>query len=526
MKFVCERCHTRYSIADDKVRQKILKIRCKTCENVITVRDSGPVQTIGFGQQQSPLASAPPPPPAKGPAAAKEWFLAVNGEQTGPMTRADAARRAVHSKSGDEIYAWKDGQDGWKPPEEIAVIAQEMNSLKARPSAPVPRLPAPPPSRPPPPGKPAPARATKPMPAPFTSSPRATGSMGSVPATARVPDSDAFAEEEHTQIQPFDAGVLGAEMLGGRQASSHPAAPAAVLPFTSPAHHRAEQGAAPAPAALDGLFSELTPAPVNPQPGAPMAPASTGMTGFAALAAKRPSTMKFVIAGAVLLALVGAVVLVVLNRPEKQPRLPQEGQPPPVAAARPPAPAPAEQPSRAFIEQEQPRPQPPTPVVREVTRRTGGKQRPAPRTAAAATPSLEPAPLSPDQVNKPHAVAAGERRVPEFRSPRPAAGAAAAHVGAPSNEAIDGVVKKRDNQATLKTCYERALKRDNGLKSARIDVSVTIGTSGIVKAVAMKAPPEFATVESCIKNAVRHWAFPGNSDDYQIDFPVLLQGNQ
>ena len=36
MKFVCERCHTRYSIADDKVRQKILKIRCKTCENVIT----------------------------------------------------------------------------------------------------------------------------------------------------------------------------------------------------------------------------------------------------------------------------------------------------------------------------------------------------------------------------------------------------------------------------------------------------------------------------------------------------------
>ena len=48
MKFVCERCHTRYSIADDKVRQKILKIRCKTCENVITVRD--------------PASSAPEPP--------------------------------------------------------------------------------------------------------------------------------------------------------------------------------------------------------------------------------------------------------------------------------------------------------------------------------------------------------------------------------------------------------------------------------------------------------------------------------
>src|SRR5204862_8159333 len=41
MKFVCERCHTKYSIADDKVRGKVLKVRCKTCQNVITVREAG-----------------------------------------------------------------------------------------------------------------------------------------------------------------------------------------------------------------------------------------------------------------------------------------------------------------------------------------------------------------------------------------------------------------------------------------------------------------------------------------------------
>jgi predicted Zn finger-like uncharacterized protein len=39
MKFVCDRCQTRYSIADEKVRQKILRIRCKTCGNVIVVQD-------------------------------------------------------------------------------------------------------------------------------------------------------------------------------------------------------------------------------------------------------------------------------------------------------------------------------------------------------------------------------------------------------------------------------------------------------------------------------------------------------
>ena len=42
MKFLCDRCKTRYSIGDDRVRGKILKIRCKNCANVITVREGMP----------------------------------------------------------------------------------------------------------------------------------------------------------------------------------------------------------------------------------------------------------------------------------------------------------------------------------------------------------------------------------------------------------------------------------------------------------------------------------------------------
>src|SRR2546430_3640431 len=54
-----------------------------------------------------------------GPAAAREWFVAVNGEQAGPLNRGDAARRILQTKSDDEVYVWKDGLDGWKPPQEI-----------------------------------------------------------------------------------------------------------------------------------------------------------------------------------------------------------------------------------------------------------------------------------------------------------------------------------------------------------------------------------------------------------------------
>jgi len=39
MKFSCDKCSARYTISDEKVRGKLLKIRCKSCGNVIEVRD-------------------------------------------------------------------------------------------------------------------------------------------------------------------------------------------------------------------------------------------------------------------------------------------------------------------------------------------------------------------------------------------------------------------------------------------------------------------------------------------------------
>jgi hypothetical protein len=31
-------------------------------------------------------------------------------------------------------------------------------------------------------------------------------------------------------------------------------------------------------------------------------------------------------------------------------------------------------------------------------------------------------------------------------------------------------------------------------------------------------------VEPCIKNAVKHWAFPPNSEEYATNFPLIMQG--
>src|SRR5215831_4290202 len=107
MKFQCDRCKTRYSIADEKVRGKILKIRCKTCEAVITVREEAspparlapeaaavgtppkgrvlkrPSKTIELSTL-SPSGQMVPQPDVGAPV--KEWFIAVDGAQEGPLS--------------------------------------------------------------------------------------------------------------------------------------------------------------------------------------------------------------------------------------------------------------------------------------------------------------------------------------------------------------------------------------------------------------------------------------------------------
>ena len=157
MKFVCERCHTRYSIADEKVRQKILRIRCKTCGDVIVVHEAGEVPDAGL--KRSPASSSPaarlqaaPPPPPLPLAPVAEWYVSVNGQSHGPFTRLNAARHVLTTRETDDVHVWKDGMSGWKPARDVSVIAREIRIL--RPPLDPPQPPSSPPPPPLPPAKP------------------------------------------------------------------------------------------------------------------------------------------------------------------------------------------------------------------------------------------------------------------------------------------------------------------------------------------------------------------------------------
>jgi len=155
VKFLCDRCKTRYSIGDERVRGKILKIRCKNCNNVITVREGmpevaadeprrkgQPTQAIEAGKELSgangalgaAFASAMTKPP---PALEEEWYVSIEGDQAGPFSLADAQRWVAGKPFDAELHCWSEGFDDWLPVDKVS----HFRGIRKKPPSPT----APPP---------------------------------------------------------------------------------------------------------------------------------------------------------------------------------------------------------------------------------------------------------------------------------------------------------------------------------------------------------------------------------------------
>ncbi|WP_425049624.1 SPFH domain-containing protein [Psychromarinibacter sp. S121] len=78
----------------------------------------------GQAQPAPQAAPAPPPPPAE-----KVWHIAVNGETTGPFSKASLGRMAAAGELTRESYVWTAGQDGWMKAEDVRELAQLFTIL-------------------------------------------------------------------------------------------------------------------------------------------------------------------------------------------------------------------------------------------------------------------------------------------------------------------------------------------------------------------------------------------------------------
>ncbi|MDX2022127.1 MAG: GYF domain-containing protein [Deltaproteobacteria bacterium] len=558
MKFLCERCGTRYSIADEKVRQKILKIRCKSCDNVITLRDSAVSEASPEAAKPAaprPATASLPPPPRPAPPAVvtdrPEWHLAVDGQQKGPFTKAQLAAQVLAQKPGAEIFVWKEGLDGWKEPAKVPEIERALAQAKSAPGGRV----APPPRPPTSPGLPA----AKPLAALAQSAGRSPGGGAAMAVASSVRAADhlgAFDEGEATQIQPLSA-ALAADMMGSSSTLVGPEdddqkTPVANLVgmqggHANGSHVNGNNGHAAAARPPLDLFSDAPSTPFFPPPAAnpgpanhvapaPLAPnmsmgGESGLSQVMSLGgrvSRKPALKIGAIAFVVLLlgaAVTAAVTGYGSNTPkgsavQNKPAANEPGGKTPEEVER----AAAEEANKWFPDQ---------PGGNKVAH-VGGDPRPAaggkkpvagakPTVDPLAPPPLAPAPAGAENIkldNGERKVDLGlaERRALPTRKPV----AASAPV---DQAAIGNVVRRKENQDAVKLCYNRVLRRTGSQAGGRIEVTVNIGISGKVKSVALSSPPALNAVHDCLKQAVNRWHFPAGGEDYETGFTLVLSGS-
>jgi predicted Zn finger-like uncharacterized protein len=130
MKITCQSCQAKYTIADEKVLGKIVKIRCKKCSSTIVVNGSDPSGAASYGDPNAAGQGA-----QQGAGGDEGWTVNVaEGDQ---RTMADADIVAAYQAGiiGAETYCWKDGMGDWLPLREIDSLFDACNATRAVPAA-------------------------------------------------------------------------------------------------------------------------------------------------------------------------------------------------------------------------------------------------------------------------------------------------------------------------------------------------------------------------------------------------------
>ena len=582
MKFVCDRCQTKYSIADEKVLGKILKVRCKSCTNIITVREEGPgagaaarrssapvspVGSVGASAGARPPAPAVPRTPLAPPATAPierraaprpeslaedgvSWYMALDGNRTGPFSRRQLIDRVAPLPKGADVHVWNEKLGSWKPPAEVPALAGDL-AVRRRPPTPAPAPPPPPPF----PG--APRRPTAPA----------------IPLAAAAAPAPARQTGAHPVVGAAIGPGVGLKLPppvappGGRRPTGPMARPIGLADL-APATSSAASGASGIELDIDPSSMLETPAPqrhmlhglgtngvAHGDQSASNGTSSTSMTAeksdvlntlnLASASGAGPSprllSSEAVVGwqpsageapGArqrttrILLALLGVIALVCVVLFVSVAKKPRPAAPPPSKTVTDPLAGVVDNPPPIAPEVAEPKPGvAPTPAAAPEAR-GHGKGRPLARgrgaapTVATAPPPLPttappPPPTVPDNsANSRYRDGGHNLNITGGGINRPA----------PSQADISRVIN--NNRGGIKNCYQRALLRDNSLTHGKISVKVTIGISGRVKHTAIDGPPQFRSLDPCIKEVVGRWAFPQASEEYGTEFVYVFQGNE
>jgi predicted Zn finger-like uncharacterized protein len=132
MQFLCEKCGTRYSVPDERVRGKRVRTKCRKCGSDILVEGPGtdgaraaPSVAPGAPARTDPVPTPSVAPPAPG---GERWTVALSRADRRKMTTGELIDAIAGGTVNEKVLVWKRGMDRWQAPAEVPTLALALGA--------------------------------------------------------------------------------------------------------------------------------------------------------------------------------------------------------------------------------------------------------------------------------------------------------------------------------------------------------------------------------------------------------------
>ncbi len=134
MKITCDSCGAKYTIADDKVSGRKVKIRCKGCGTPIVVDGAQPnaAGANGASGRDNSAQEALSSPPE---ALTSEWSVNLSETDQRTMSTQQLVEGWANGSVTSDAYVWKEGMADWVPILESQELAPLLQAPKAAPAS-------------------------------------------------------------------------------------------------------------------------------------------------------------------------------------------------------------------------------------------------------------------------------------------------------------------------------------------------------------------------------------------------------
>jgi predicted Zn finger-like uncharacterized protein len=135
MKVTCQACSAQYTIADDKVKGRKVKIRCKACQTPIVVDGQNPPpEAPSTGLSEAPPALDPFAPETALAPDADVWNVNLSDTDSRTMTTAEVIEGFRSGLITTDAFVWKDGMGDWLPIMDCVELAPLLSGPTAPPA--------------------------------------------------------------------------------------------------------------------------------------------------------------------------------------------------------------------------------------------------------------------------------------------------------------------------------------------------------------------------------------------------------